>query len=172
MQSIDTLTAPQLEMASADLRNAGLVVRHAGRMTSVLVNRRDGKVCAVGAVELATYKRLSYLDGVREYITVPLSVAGWRDGGAYRCDNATLVLADCLPSGLCRLCDDYLINRHAADCKVCLPRTAYDKITHYNDHHCPSDELMVNLMGLGADKAMDLAADRRSLLAGRLSVGV
>jgi hypothetical protein len=158
--TIDKLTPSQLVGAAADLRNAALVIKHAGHFQGALVDRHTGAVCAVGGVELATYKRLVQpIKGV--WGTFVINDGGWdrlSDRDTYRCDNAIIVLADMIPNELCDLC--------AAD------REPWEKVTHWNDNHCVTPELAQNVMGLAADAAMRLAADKRSLLAGRLLAAI
>lgn len=171
---IDRLTSGQLERAAADLRNARLVVRHAGHFVGALVGRDDGGVCALGAIELATYKKLAYIGRpVMTYISL-LTEPETSDAGLYRCKNAVVAFADFIPSALCPLCDDETLDKHAAECpsRTCTSRDPYDKITHYNDQHCVSGELLENMLGIAADRAMDAAQQRRSLLANRLSATV
>lgn len=160
-----SLTAAQLTRAASDLRNAALVTAHAGHTKHSLVDDNGGQVCALGAIELATYKKL-----VRDrlgWASSPAIVTGL-DGALYRCDLAVKVFADFVPTALCDMCDDDKIAEHNKDCahKCQSERESYDKVTHYNDAHCVSPELLVNLFGLAADRALDAVAERRSMLSG------
>lgn len=165
---IGKLTSGQLERASADLRNAALVVKHAGHWQGGLVNRIDGRVCALSAIELATYKKLTYIgQPIADYIS--LTTERWIDRDLYRCDSAVIAFADFVPTGLCDLCDDEARERHiATECGTCTPRGPHDIVTHYNDSHCASGVLLTNMFCIAADRSMALAQHRRSLLASRL----
>lgn len=155
--TIDKLTTHQLEAAAADLRNAALVVKHAGYFKNAMVNRNSGEVCALGAIELATYKRLAFIDAP---ISAWVSLVVGDDASRYRFENAVIVFADFVPDELC------------ADC---YPRDHWDhehRVVHYNDAHCMSGDLLVNILNIAADRALERSADRRSLLAGRLLASV
>lgn len=158
VSAIDKLTAPQLEMAAADLRNARLVVKHAGHFQYALVDRASGAVCALSAIQLATcYRRLAYF--ARTYISlVTDGTLDELDARAYRLQNAVLAFADMIPDELCERCPSF---------------TERDsRVVHYNDSHCVSGDLLQNMLGLAADKAMDRAAEKRSLVGGRLLASV
>lgn len=157
--TIDKLTPSQLAGAAADLRNAALVVKHAGHFQGALVDRHSGAVCAVGGIELATYKRLvEPIRGVWGTFVNPGTASGPSDRDLYRCDNAVIVLAAMIPDELCDLCN--------------YPKEPWEKVTHWNDNHCVSPELAQNMMNLAADDAMRTAAKKRSLLAGRLLAAI
>lgn len=152
---IDKLTPSQLVEAAADVRNAALVIKHAGHFRGALTDRKSGAVCAVGGIEVATYKRLTQVvDGVWGTFEQP-SV---NDRDVYRCDNAIIVLAAFIPEGLCDQCEK--------------PTEMWEKVTHWNDNHCVSQQLAENMFTLAADNAMRLAAEKRSLLAGRLLAAI
>lgn len=56
---------------SADLRNAALVMEHLGWTRAYEVAPATGKVCAVGAIYLATRSRLDYDQGEGTWTYVP-----------------------------------------------------------------------------------------------------
>lgn len=161
---MNSLTVGQLETAAADLRNAALVVTHAGYARGRLLELETGHVCALGAIEFATCKKM-----IHDRFGFDAESFGV-DSMLYRCDNAVAVFADFVPSALCYACNDEEIEKHAADCtagQLCLqPRESYDKVTHYNDAHCVSPDLLINLLGLAADRALDVVHERRTILTG------
>lgn len=158
-RTVDLLETHQLDTAAADLRNAGLVVKHAGHFRNALVSRIDGSVCALGAIQLATFKRLAKISATGEF--TPLSQSAY-SSDLSRADNAVLVFADTLPNNLCDICSVSTEYPGDASCHV----------THYNDRHCASGETLVTLLNRAADKAQTLAADRRSLTRGLALAGV
>lgn len=155
--TISQLSVGDLLGAAPDLRNASLVVRHAGHFSGALVDKYDAKVCQVGAIELATYKMLvtsrPYADWPGEHVFHTISRQHWIGGGVTRCDAAILVLADTLPDTLCDECDP------AAD--TITTRQPWEKVVHYNDVHVPTAALAAGMLNLAADHAENLAAQRR-----------
>lgn len=165
MHQLDSLTAGQLDLAAGDLYNAAQVVHHAGHGRHALVRRDGGAVCALGAIEAATYKRLANID----HIFLLLTTEKDYDAGLYRAQNASLVFAEVLPNALCAECDWEDRERHS---RVCPTGTCYApepeaKITHYNDYHCPGGEVLETLFTVAAQRATDRANARRTMLTGR-----
>jgi hypothetical protein len=142
------LRATQLDLAAADLRNAARVLRHTGHYQGALIEKFTGKVCMVGAIELATYKYLrtdeygAYAGITRHY---------WINDGIYRCDAAISVLADSLPTELCDKC-------HTAEDTF----EAWEAVVHYNDNHCVLSEISINMLYLAADRAAGRAEELRA----------
>lgn len=167
--SLDSLTATQLDTAAWDLRNAALVVDHAGHAVTTLVNQLTGGVCAAGAIDLATKAKLGYVGKPYKIFTY---VHRQKDSEMYRAENAYNALAEALPTALCDRCN------YSGPCECCQGRkagedcirgeTAWDKVTHYNDNHCTGGPLLAGLLRLSADRAQIAARERRTMLAGRL----
>jgi len=157
------LTQHQLVTAAHDLRNAAMVIKHAGHFQGSLVDYASGSVCAVGAIELATYKTLV----TRTFSMSPS--AGFMglslhhdDPGLFRCEAAITVLADMIPTGLCSSCDPEASCE--CGCKNTREMEPFDLVTHYNDQHCTGDKVAINMMRLAADKAEATADSRRQAL--------
>lgn len=160
--TLDRLTTFQLDTAAHDLRNAALVVKHAGHFKNAAMDPSTGRVCAAGAIDLATYRRMGYLGHVKVYAFIE------DYGDNHRAENAYEVLADFLPEALCDKCDlELKCKKHPGeDCKSAI--TPWEKVTHYNDTHCIGGDLLINMMNCAADRAVTLAAERRTMLTGRL----
>lgn len=154
--SLDTIAREDLEVAVADLRNAALVVEHAGHHQGSMVNGKTGRVCASAAIEIATWRSLQYLRGLM------LHVISDRDQQTpFRTKNAHRVFAAFLPTDLCQKC--------AEDADPPFD-TEQDRdiwrVVHYNDYHCTGGVTLVNMMRLAADEAVNEIADRRKILTG------
>lgn len=148
--TIAKLTVAQLRAASADLRNAALVVKHSGHFKGALVDRETGGCCMSGAIDLATYREL-YKYASDQWNTAPQFM--YIDQGCYRAENAVLVLAEFIPDKLCHECDDDYrceCNGHLCDKP---PREPWEKVVHYNDNHCAGGTMAVNVLRLAADAA-------------------
>lgn len=146
------LTVEQLEEAAADLRNAALVVSHAGHAKHSLVDFITGGVCAAGAVEVATFKKLvSDFTDVTSTCYIAVDVGPWQDAPRYRAEACYAVLGQFLPDDLC---DD------------CAPGTfveSWEVVTHYNDMHCTGGKMLVNVLVMAAEHAEKLAVLKRAL---------
>lgn len=158
-RTVGEMSSGQLECAANDLRNSGLVVKHAGHFRHALVSRDDGSVCALSAIQLATYKRLTKIPVTNEFITLT-QMEHWR--ASTRAHHAVMAFAKTLPSDLCESCPT---PTDFADVEA-------SRVTHFNDNHCEDGDLLVTLFNNAADRAMTEAAERRSLLHGRLLAGV
>lgn len=169
--TLDQLTAPELDSAAWDLRNAALVVEHCGHAKTTLLNSQTGGVCAAGAIDLATKAKLGYAEHPYKlflYLYHPI------DAEVYRAENAYAAFAASLPAGLCDRCD------YGAPCDCCPTRrpphedclmraeNAWERVTHYNDVHCPGGTTLAGMLRLSADRAQLVASERRSILADRL----
>lgn len=157
--SVGRLTADQLTTASHDLTNAGMVLRHAGHFKGALCDRNTGSVCAVGAIELATYKRI-YTSPMFSYLTITQDNY-WLSAAHNRAEAAIVVLAQVVPTGLCKECDD---DKKFCECGyTCTgaPREAWEKVTHYNDAHCPGGTGAMEVMRMAAEHAANLAEEAR-----------
>lgn len=156
----EKLTAAQLIGAAHDLRNAAMVIKHVGHYKGALVNDKDGRVCAVGAIEIATYKTY--------YATHPnlpdafFYATGWDDPGAQRSEAAIISLAAMIPTGLCRECDPD--RKCACGCGNDYEFEPFAVVTHYNDEHCLGGTYAMNMMQLAADNAEATAANKRKEL--------
>lgn len=167
MHGLDHLTMPQLETGASDLRNAALVVEHAGHTKGGLVDYDLGTVCAVGAIDLATFRRLAHIDSP---INRWLVIESFDDAERYRAEIAYTILADFLPTELCDACD----YTKTCDCPNHggVPHllheglTAWEKVVHYNDAHCTGGTLLANMLRLAADRAELAIYDRRRMLTG------
>lgn len=148
--SLDGIAKEDLWLAVHDLRNAALVVEHAGHTKGAMVAPTTGAVCAGGAIEAATYRPLGFMPTLRLYT---LNVAG---APTFRAKNAYTVFADFLPKGLCEKCE-WLDDDE---------RTAEYAVVHYNDFHCPGGKVLINMLNLAADEAVNVIADQRKLLTG------
>lgn len=149
--SLDTIAREDLETAIADLRNAALVVEHAGHHRGSLMAAKTGALCALAAVEVATYRPLEYLSHVGVF------VLNTNRRTTFRTHNALRVLADFLPPELCDKC----LELYAEE-----PGDFATQVAHYNDFHCPSGTVLVNMMHLAADEALNNLVDRRKILTG------
>jgi hypothetical protein len=141
------LTEHQLAMAAADLRNAALVVKHAGHFQGALVAAQSGACCSVGAIELATYKKLYGSSAFSSSVAYTEHL----DAGVYRADNAIQALAATIPDSLCDECEDDT-------------REPFAIVVHYNDVHCVTPQLAVNMLRLAAANAENEAIARRKAL--------
>lgn len=150
---ITRLHAKQLDWAADDLRNASLVVKHAHHFKGTHVDRRTGRVCILGAIELATYKELVDMGTDGQPFWVTMSREDWALNGIYRCDSAILVLAEVIPEGLCPACEEGKLFK------------GWERVAHYNDNHCIAEALAINMLRLAADYAQQLAEERRMLVA-------
>lgn len=167
MNGLDHLTIHQLETAAADLRNAALVVEHSGHTKGRLVHHDQGTVCAAGAIDLATFRRLSYVDLLRRYFVMD----SFDDREHYRAEIAYEVFADFLPTELCDHCDYSKMCDHNGEPHLFHEdTTAWEKVVHYNDAHCTGGTLLANMLGLAADRAELAIYDRRRLLTGAVLV--
>lgn len=163
-----TLTAPQLDAAAADLRNAALVVEHAGHTRGTLLSL-SAEVCALGAIELSTYRKMRRNQDTG-YWAYEMTHT-WTDAESYRFHNAVRVFAEYVPGGLCTFCS-VTSQCLTAGCH-CDEREPHDVVTHWNDNHCESGDTVTGLLRLAADRATAAAADRRHLLTGdRIQVPV
>lgn len=166
MNGLDQFTIPQLETAAADLRNAALVVEHTGHTKGLLVDHNEGGVCAAGAIDLATFRRLGYIDTpLNRYLVID----SFSDAEHYRAEIAYGVLADFLPTELCEHCNYTLV----CDCPIHdAPHllhegvTPWEQVTHYNDNHCTGGQLLANMLRIAADRAELAVFDRRRMLTG------
>jgi len=167
LNGLDHLTIPQLETGASDLRNAALVVEHAGHTKGTLFDHEHGTVCAAGAIDLATYRRLGYIgDPLKRYVVID----SFSDSEHYRAENAYVILADFLPGELCDACDYTKV----CDCPdhdgvphvLHEGTTPWEKLIHYNDRHCSGGQLLSNLLRLAADRAELAIFDRRRMLTG------
>lgn len=140
-----------LETAAADLRNAALVIEHLGHTRHIAIGPTEPRVCAVGALQLATDGKLTRTPEGVWYGSV-LTGAG---GG--RLERAVEALADTLPSGLCPDCPPD-------------PDHPTDRVTHFNDDHCPGGDTMATLLRIAAYRTEGIASDARKLLTGPVLV--
>lgn len=171
MYDIADLTMPQLEQGAADLRNAALVVEHTGHAKAGLVDQETGGVCAAGAIDLATFRRLGYLgDPIRRYAIFD----NFSDRDHFRAEVAYTILADFLPSELCDACDWTKICECAlGDGRPHLMHegvTPWEKVVHYNDRHCTGGTLLANMLRLAAERAELAIYDRRRMLTGAVPI--
>lgn len=164
------LTEHQLATAAADLRNAALVVKHAGHFQGALVNCRDGSVCQVGAIELATYRTLvgpqtpDSWDRIGQSVFFSGYVATNHEHNVYRAENAIVCLSETIPHDLC---DDCPVVLSECDCDrpYCGNHPEPWKIvTHYNDVHCVTPQLAINTLRMAAYNAEVMAASKRKAL--------
>lgn len=170
-QTYGGLTVAQLAQAAKDLRNAALVVQHAGYYKGSLVDVNTGMVCVVGAIELATYKRLEHrkFPGPHGDAYYGTPQRQYIDGGAYRAEAAIIALADFVPTGLCFDCTEHEPCRcHSAPCEA-QPREPWEIVTHYNDQHCRSGTMAYNVLNLAADETEVRANIKRASVANALA---
>lgn len=157
---IDTgLTIGQLAQAAHDLRNAALVVEHAGHTTGALADT-DGRVCMAGAIDLATYRRLDSRGG--GHFMAPHRER-YTDAECYRAEAAIRAAAEFVPTDLCPLCDDESRACPRPDTCGCQPREPWEIVTHYNDQHC-TGVVAANVLRLAAEQAEAGAAAKRARL--------
>lgn len=158
----EKLTEHQLATAAADLRNAALVLKHAGHYQGALVSQCTGAVCQIGAIDLATYRKLvgpeipkgwEAITGKRRFW--PDYVVTDQEHNLYRGENAIGCLAATVPTGLCALCE---YDGDAVDDEP------WKVVSHYNDMHCVSASLAINVMRMAADKADEAARVKREAL--------
>lgn len=161
-QHIDALTCAQLEGAAADLRNAALVIKHAGHFRGALTCRDTGAVCAVGAIDLATYKRLVQpIKGVWGTFIHD----EYADSGAYRASHAVVALADFVPDDLCASCRGDFECHCGEDCGR-RGLEPFEKVTHWNDNHAVTPDLAIGIINCAADRAAAKAHEKRAMLTG------
>jgi hypothetical protein len=164
-QTWDKLTAEQLDGAAHDLRNAALVIKHSGHFKGALCDENTGQVCIVGAIDLATYRRMVNPNATGGYYALPQ--AEHIESGTYRAENAIIVMASFIPTTLCDDCDD---DKYNAKCKCDLPlctgepREPWEMVTHYNDNHCIGGSHAYNMLLLAGESARLLAEQKRKVL--------
>lgn len=164
------LTEYQLATAAHDLRNAALVIKHAGHYQGALCDPAKGSVCAVGAIDLATYRTLNTAlppafaeAGIRPKQGFFYNLGyteTWGEAGHNRAESAIVCLAEFIPPELCDECPEHMhcecqspyCDAHSEPWKI---------VTHYNDTHCVNDDLAINMMRLAADKAEARAREKR-----------
>lgn len=150
--TVGKLTADQLRAAANDLRNAALVVYYAGHGRGAMTNRKTGTVCALGAIELATARRLitSRFNYGRIYWLANVEGADHPGTEAWnRANAATLVLAENIPTHLC------------VDCVQLHDGEPWRQVTHYNDTHCQSGSVLYRMLRQAAEQADEWADQRR-----------
>lgn len=168
MSSLDRLTATQLDDTAWDLRNAALVVEHAGHTQGCNVLTTTGEVCAAASIELATHSKLvTIMPG--HWNQVGITAGRGLDSLVYRSENAYAVFTEFLPTSLCDKCTPCADNScNDAWCPRVHHDGAWERVVHYNDAHCTGGQLLAGLLRLAADRAQIAARDRRTMLAGRL----
>lgn len=167
MSRLDQLTAQQLDEAAWDLRNAALVVEHAGHTQGRNVLASTGEVCAAASIDLATHSKLvTMMPG--SWHQVGVDAGRDIDSLVYRSENAYTVFAEHLPTSLCDKCTPCDNCTDEAWCPRVHHDGKWERVVHYNDAHCHGGAILAGLLRLSADRAQIAARERRTLLAGRL----
>lgn len=157
-QTLGGLTVAELETAHADLLNAALVQKHMGHFQGSLIDAHSGCVCMVGAIDLATYQRPEALPmaGGHLWWRFAASPANVYERNHNRAEACIVVMAQTVVRELCTGCCDHINAR---------PAEPWETVTHYNDKHCVSQQLAVNVLRMGAEYAALRAEQKREELA-------
>lgn len=139
------LTVKQLREASEDLCEAAELVNEHGHTRGHMIEKTTGALCALGALEAATYRRLVRIGRDNWTLLLPERITDADlEHRIYRCDNATIVFAETV--------------RHLCECPGRGDeKLASDLVSHYNDAHCVGGVLLINMMRLAAARAIVLA---------------